>query len=316
MREDSPKESASEAASPARPPVRILDIIDVIAKMIAASALVLGAIIANSYQSRMTGTTLLSQREQAETQLRAAMFSSLVEPVVGAQKGAAIDPDRERLLVELLALNFHEHFELKPLLLHADGRLASERVEGLTRRQVQEARESLRSIARRVASQQIASVMREEDRGSKHVDYCHVYLLTIKTDLPEGETGGACQFYGKFEEPLRSESPDKKYTLNLVASAPDWENETFRVSVNLMTNNAVEEQKYQDIAYNFMLTWFDLPLTDNTLLPDGNRFAFTLVAVARNREATFKLIWFPKDYFTPRERPLDYREYLRLVGKG
>jgi hypothetical protein len=87
------------------------------------------------------------------------------------------------------------------------------------------------------------------------------------------------------------------------------------MSVNLMTNTPAEEQKYQDLAYTFVLTWYDLPLTDNTLLPDGNRFAFTLAAVMKGKEATLRLIWFPKDYITPRERPLDYRQYLQLVGK-
>jgi len=101
----------------------------------------------------------------------------------------------------------------------------------------------------------------------------------------------------------------------MVAFNPDWVSETFNISVNLTTNTNSDELKYQDLAYNFVLSWFDLPLTDNTLLPDGNRFAFTLAAVMKEREATLRIIWFPKDYITPRERPLDSRQYLELVGK-
>jgi hypothetical protein len=243
------------------------------------------------------------------------MFSSLIEPVVGLQKGGVISPDREELLVELLALNFHEHFELKPLILHADARLAADRPEGMSREQAQSARDSLRSIARRVTSQQIASLIREGGPAQAQNQGCNIYLLTLQAEPSENEPTGACQLRGSFEDVMRVESPDKRYTLNVVASNPNWENETFNVGVNLMTNTPAEGQQYQDIAYNFVLTWFDLPLTDNTLLPDGNRFALTLAAVRKAKDATFRLIWFPKDYITPRERPLDYRQYLQLVGK-
>jgi hypothetical protein len=295
--------------------VTVLEIIDVIAKLAAASALILGAIIANSYQSKLTGTTILSQREQSETQLRASMFSTLIGPVVGPLKGDSIPADREELLVELLLLNFHEHFELKPLMLHADSRLAAKNPEGMTQPQAQDARERLRSITRRVVAQQVAGLIRESNPSQAQSQGCSIYLVSLKVEPDETPGAGACQLFKPFEEVVRVESPDKKYTLNMVASNPDWVNETFNISVNLTTNTKDEELKYQDLGYNFVLSWFDLPLTDNTLLPDGNRFAFTLAAVMKGREATLRIIWFPKDYVTPRERPLDSRQYLQLVGK-
>ncbi len=295
--------------------VKPLEVIDAVAKLIAACALILGAYIANAYQSKLTETTILSQREQSETQLRASMFSSLIEPIIGPARGDAIPADRERLLVELMVLNFHEHFELKPLLLHADERLAAKKIEGMTEQQIQDARESLRSIARRVTAQQIASLIRENGPDQTQPQGCNVYLINLKTQPSEEPAGGTCQVNDTFENVVRVESPDKRYTLNLVASNPDWENETFTMSVNLATNTQDGAQKYQDLAYNFTLTWYDLPLTDNTLLPDGNRFSFSLAAVMKGRAATLRLIWFPKDYVTPRERPLDSRQYLELVGK-
>lgn len=315
MAEELKPESKPEATVETRRRVSVLEIIDVIAKLTAASALVLGAIIANSYQSKLTGTTILSQREQSETQLRASMFSSLIGPVIGPQKGDSMPADREELLVELLLLNFHEHFELKPLMLHADSRLAAKNVKGMTRQQAQDAREELRSITRRVVAQQIADLIRESDPSQAQSQGCSIYLVSLKVEPAENPGGGACQLFKSFEEVVRVESPDKKYTLSMVASNPDWVNETFTISVNLTTNTKDEEQKYQDLAYNFVLSWFDLPLTDNTLLPDGNRFAFTLAAVMKGREATLRIIWFPKDYVTPRERPLDSRQYLQLIGK-
>ena len=53
------------------------------------------------------------------------MFSSLIGPIAGPQtNGKALSPDREQLIAQLLALNFNENFELKPLLEDAGERLA------------------------------------------------------------------------------------------------------------------------------------------------------------------------------------------------
>src|SRR5262249_41652049 len=152
---ESKSETTAASSEPQRGSTRILDVIDVFAKLLAALALVIGAVIANSFQGKMTGTTLLSQREESETQLRASMLNSLIEPVIGGEKGAKVHPDRERLLVELLALNFHEHFELKPLMSQVDAEFSEGPPQGMTKEQALRARESLRSVARRVVSQQI-----------------------------------------------------------------------------------------------------------------------------------------------------------------
>jgi hypothetical protein len=95
----------------------------------------------------------------------------------------------------------------------------------------------------------------------------------------------------------------------------DWINETFRIQGSVQHRSATS-----DVAtVNFTVTWFDFPMTDNTLLADGNRFALVLSSVLSReiplKNARLKIVWFPKHYFTPRERPLDYRRFLDLVGK-
>jgi len=72
--------------------------------------------------------------------------------------------------------------------------------------------------------------------------------------------------------------------------------------------------KATDPSYNFKLSWLDLPLTDNTILPDGNRFAVYLRSVY-NEMLIINVMWFPKGYFTPRERPLNYNEVQELLGR-
>jgi hypothetical protein len=73
-----------------------------------------------------------------------------------------VDLEREQLLVELLTLNFHEHFESKPLL-HVEKRIRSE----LSGQDRERALSSLVSIVRRVSDRQIATLMWEARNAQK-----------------------------------------------------------------------------------------------------------------------------------------------------
>jgi hypothetical protein len=112
-----------------------------------------------------------------------------------------LDADRELLLAELLALNFHEHFEFKPLLLHADERLSKVSARDITSATRSRARDGLRSVARRVSARQIASLQAEggeEPRqrtlqagflnrlGSSTPCGTKVEVLRFQDDLPSG----------------------------------------------------------------------------------------------------------------------------------
>ena len=65
---------AEQQIAPPRPKSRILEALEVLAKLVGASAVLVVALFANSLQSRLTGVSIQSQREQAESQLRASMF--------------------------------------------------------------------------------------------------------------------------------------------------------------------------------------------------------------------------------------------------
>ena len=60
-----------------------------------------------------------------------------------------------------------------------------------------------------------------------------------------------------------------------------------------------------------------VPLTDNTILSDGNRYAaYMRTFYSDFQTVSITLMWFPKGYFTPRERPLNYTEVQELLGRG
>jgi hypothetical protein len=327
---------------------RLLDWLDVVAKLTGAAAVLVVALIANSFQSKLTGVSIQTQREQAETQLRANMFSSLINPLAGPQKdGKAISPDREQLLAELLALNFYENFELKPLLEDASERLVPETdLKRNSSALEPDPREPLWSISRRIAERQKASIAWEweaskaDQAGHGHwlgrllgwsasqsgAQECEFSTVTVAESVPQSSEKTEptkCQVpVIKFRDFVRLKSPDKNYTLLMTVADPDWKNQTVKVSASpFLTKQRIPTST--DPSYSFQLSWFDLPFTDNTLLPDGNRFAIYLRLLSRPRFApnaspgtlTIVVMWFPKGYFTPRERPLNYREVQDLLGR-
>jgi len=334
------------AGSPATPTPerrRLLDWLDVVAKLVGAFAVLGVAVFANSLQSRLTGISIQSQREQADTQLRANMFNSLIGPIVGPQKdGTPVSAAREELLAELLALNFHESFELKPLMEDASRRLLEE-ARGKAPRPAgsPDVREALWSISRRTSERQKAAIAREWEasragsgRDASQSGFfaalfrsrtrparkgCEFYSVTVdarsERHLEPVRPNSACQAAAAFRDAVDLTSPDGNYVLRLWAAGADWQNQTVRINVQPFRTEQ-ESPAPTDTTYPFTLTWFELPFTDNTLLPDGNRFAVYL----RLHEPTFQkvsmaVMWFPVGYFTPRERPLNYREVQELLGR-
>jgi hypothetical protein len=328
---------AGEGAAPPPRRARILEWLEVFAKLLGASAVVLVALFANSLQSKITGVSIQSQREQAESQLRASMFNSLVSPLVGPQTADKPMPaDREVVLTELLALNFNENFEMKPLLEDANKRLAAEQ-SGKSSKDGEDPREALWSIARTIAERQKATISREWSSstsaqasswfglGSLVPSWissanstsqgCEVYYLTLDEKMDhhdEAVTATDCQAAATFGDTIDLKSPDGNYTLRMVLVHPNWTDQTVKVSAQAFLSKQTLP-KATDTQYNFELSWLDLPLTDNTILSDGNRFAVYL-RTFYGGTVNVNVMWFPKGYFTPRERPLNYNDVQTLLG--
>ena len=195
------------------------------------------------------------------------------------------------------------------------------------------------SIARRIAERQKASISWEwatykanRQQSSRLLGLltpwraaaqssalgCEVYFLTFDPSPRRPDVikaGSNCQISVAFKETVELTSPDGNYTLRLVATEPNWKDQTLRVSAQPFLSG--QEIKPTDPTYSFTLTWFDLPLTDNTLLPDGNRFAAYLrTFYPELQKVVVAVMWFPNGYFTPRERPLNYNEVQELLGRS
>jgi hypothetical protein len=376
----------------------IIDNSDAILKLTGTLGIVAATLLVSGYESRMSAISLINQREQAESELRASMFSHLITPVAGPYKeNAEIDSHRERVLVELLALNFHEHFEFKPLMIHVDKRLADKCVDACPPQisaQAELDRNSLRSIARRVADRQIAMLAKEgsnppfelevtfpADRGQVGATPSFYCTQDDFSGIGGGSDGGNQADKGVFarlkakgiiepagtgdyylfaaenidqliaslekaglkdetesillvwhqKQDIRIVEPSvnnvkalshqfvrlnppmtasRNHYIELRLHSPDVSNETVDIDylVNFDDGAATQTKPRQ-----FTLTWYDFPLTDNTMMPDGNRFSIVLSNLeglpGEAITIRIKIVWYPKGYFTARERPIKYREF-------
>jgi hypothetical protein len=128
--------------------------------------------------------SLQNQREQSETGIRSAMFRELVGPLLSGEeeKSETSQQAAERLALhaELLTLNFHEHFELGPALRYVDG----------LKSQTEDARNRLRSAARRVISRQLAPLLATPEEGgeARKSDYVEIKLSEYLERRPARDT--------------------------------------------------------------------------------------------------------------------------------
>ncbi len=228
--------------------------------LLTVAATIVGLYATNSLKEReiriateSNAQSLRNQREESETNLRSAMFRELVGPLLQSEAGQKAVPgdqadlpraQRLALLAELLALNFHEHFELGPLLRYVDT------LPG----QTDDARQRLRSTSRRVISRQLApllsTAMKNGERNpafleiSLNADASEAADKPISCALPEsaaagngGSVTGALTLdcsSTAMGAPLRIVSPDGKDSLQVNIRAVSWATQTVGIFAVLL----------------------------------------------------------------------------------
>ncbi|MEJ2321572.1 MAG: hypothetical protein P8Z31_04265 [Gammaproteobacteria bacterium] len=321
---------------------------DVIFKLTPAAATSLAGSLAVDFQSNSAGANLLNQREQAETQLRASMFSDLISPLMGVRNNRELKLEEERLLVEMLTLNFHEHVEVKPLLLYVDNKLykilEGEIEKGdLAEAEILDMRWSLRSIVRRVLDRQLAVLQKE--CGNVEHDLCTVDFNQNKnlcisleeavSNVPIDNNPQCLRFtetqIGMWEteedegekkpQSHKVIAPDGSYNIEIYITGAEWEE--WRFDVNVLIFEGDNPLPIETSGFN--ITPFDLPFTDNSILDIDHRFALFIHDVYdankddsndddQERFVELSVVWFPPGYILPHERPFNYREIRTILN--
>src|SRR5215471_11620922 len=366
---------------------RLREWVDLLAKLSAPAVVILGALLAHKFQESMTMATLLSQREQSDTSIRAEMFKAITDRLLG-DKGGKLKPDRQAVFAELLALNFHEHIELKPLMQEVDLDLSKRLAHATTpaQREIYKVKlGELQSVARRVRARQTALLYHPDQNrqlptpafaswvpswvpwpGTKPGELGEKGLLrmiSVRFEGPRYSAPSPTNTRCDFDEDVKPGEPEGRNVCSkdlLIESAPrgklaltisiddaDWERQSFTLSVKPGLAEAPSGEgdskpngapldacgtpsrklhatppqgKDKNVAtggssVQFETTWYDFPLTDNTQLADGSRYAVYIDDVCPERKTVkHGLLWFPIDYFPARERPANYHDLRAKLG--
>ncbi len=294
--------------------------------------------IAHQEQDARLYTQLLSRREESESALRKDMFKEIMTGFFSdlnvsdkkefnnsnsekVPKGSIISNDisnkvlkrdiinniisKKILKLEMLALNFGDSLSLGPLFSELskdiDRILEANKIKDWM--DVSELHQKrLRSLAKRVASAQLATIIPK----GKTFDIDIPYEKIKKPD--SGAESEEWQFTWPYD--LTKESrPENNMRLNEINRSltiqmrnADFNNKA--VSVKLLIEDLVEDTiSYKgDTEITFTLDYFNFPLIDNTRLSDNERFAIVLEKFTWEK-ITIKCVLFDGVYASQRDKP-------------
>ena len=222
---------------------------------------------------------LMSQRELAESTLRKDMLVSVIQSYLAPEAGSI---DAHLLQLELLAYNFHDSLNLKPLFVDLSRQLRKRSGpdgEDQYRR--------LKRIAREIADRQRFSLELRGDSFRRTVD-----LQALAA------TGGA----GLALDPATVNVENVHSDLNLRVLRADPSLETVQVRMEVRPGSAPHGKTPEVTRTEFEVGFFDFPMIDSTHLANGQRCAVILSALGLET-AELTTVCFPGEYASLKDRP-------------
>ncbi|MGH7724481.1 MAG: hypothetical protein ACREOU_03555 [Candidatus Eiseniibacteriota bacterium] len=237
---------------------------------------------------------LMSKREESESALRKDMFQTIIASFVSARSQAE-DMNSAVLNLELLAYNFHESLNLKPLFLDLKRRIAAKIASApnaTVRAEYTDYMNRLERVAREIARKQVIVLEGVGRKFDRSVD--------LSGD-PEGTSlEGAT---------LTLDSLQATFGLDILSV--DRANRELMVGLTVETPDP--ELGRQTKTANFSVSYFDFPMIDNTRLQGGSRCAVVLNAFS-DVSADITIVLFPGAYASLKEKPY-YSEVIESVRR-
>ncbi len=235
-------------------------------------------------------TELMSKREDAESALRKDMFTSIIDTFLKPQ---APSLDVRVLNLELLAYNFHESLNLKPLFSSID-----QQIRDSTDGRKQEYRERLNRVAREITRKQMVVL---EGAGKK---YDSKFKLA---NVPTSKKGMPVELE---ETVLSLEGIEREFRIYVMEVRPNTQ------ELRLRLETITPEQPASDFTTNSVEFWtgfYDFPMIDHTRLSHDQRVAITLTNFEEGY-ANITTVYFPGTYAGLKERPY-YHEVVKELLK-
>ncbi|MEW6584516.1 MAG: hypothetical protein AB1442_02775 [Nitrospirota bacterium] len=271
------------------------DWIEIIAKLLPGIGAVIAGIFiplvininAERNRSNQLYAEIVSKREAADSELRARMFENLIKSFFGADSRQKTHEEKLTLL-RLLALNFHESFDLKPLF------------EGLKRELTANEKARLKEIAREVVGRQEAMLSQVKEGA------------VFERTLYAGEKNGIMI-------PPDGQAAYKKHRLGIEVTEIGKDGDYAKLHVVDIPDR--NENVGDTVEIDFRVSFCDMPFIANTKLFNNTRFAVTLKEIGTDERgkkvARIKIIFFPDTYMSGRDRPYldEMLEQLKIKTK-
>jgi hypothetical protein len=255
----------------------------------------LGYFTSNTLRQRETRETnervyteLMSGREQAESSLRKDMFLSIIQTFLQPEAASADSKAIEAKLLnlEMLAYNFHESLNLKPLFSHLDRQLM------VSKDPAKKAYfDRLHRVAGEIATRQSVLLEQVGQRFSRPIDF------DIFRDTP----GGLDLEPGK----LTLEGIEREFMI--AVTGVDTDRQELTVELRVRTPKESSEVR----ALTFHVGYYDFPMIDNTRLSHDQRAAVVLKQFGED-SAELALVVFPGSYASLKER-VSYDEVVEKL---
>jgi hypothetical protein len=235
-------------------------------------------------------TELMSRREESESALRKDMCVSIIQSFVNPRDNAL---DADVLNLEMLAYNFHESLNLKPLFLEVRRRIVRASAASTapeTRARNDEYLSRIERVGREIVRRQMIVLEGVGKKVDRTVDL---------TGDPEGTS----------LEPVTLTLDGSETTFAIDVLGVDRVNREIRLGLNIETPDP--EQGRQTKMAAFSVSYFDFPMIDNTRLTGGQRCAIVLNGFSE-QSADITLVLFPGTYASLKEKPY-YNEVIESV---
>lgn len=236
---------------------------------------------------------LMSRREESESALRKDMLVSIIASFLNPDR---TDLNNDVLSLELLAYNFHESLNLKPLFMDLMRRIKHEEASAPTPVKVAEFKEyegRLEAVAREIARKQMIVLEGVGKRFDRTID--------LSQD-PDGSTLDHAT--------LTLDSLQTDIDIDIVHV--DRENREVTLSASMETPDPAQGR--QTKVATFTVSFFDFPMIDNLRLAQGQRCALVLTNFS-DHSADITGVLFPGAYASLKEKPY-YNEVIQSVLKA
>ncbi|HYR86108.1 MAG TPA: hypothetical protein VE422_18620 [Terriglobia bacterium] len=235
-------------------------------------------------------TQLMSSREQADTGLRKDMFLSIIQVFLRPEPAAL---EAKMLNLEMLAYNFHESLNLKPLFAHVDRQIAAS-----TERVKADYVSRLNQVAKEITTRQLLLLEQVGRKFGRTVDFEKLKVSPGGLELEP--------------EKLKLDSTEREFTITIFDVDPQRRELRMELGVRTSGESAAMQQRRV-----FHVGYYDFPMIDNTRL-SGDQRAAVVVNQLNEAGADLTLVYFPGSYASLREK-VSYDEVvekLRVLGES